>query len=366
MSWHQLLRLQTKLKYRNHYPTIMLNLLLPTFILTVFGLFNLLGIRQSYALNQLFFTGVGIGIFFIIKKIGKKYFYTNSAFFYWVFVGLLAITYLIGLEVKGSKRWIDFHFFSFQSSEFLKIFFILFLAQFFAKNIKKIHTLPVLLKSFLYFAVPAFIIFKQPDLGNAMVYVAIYAVFLLFSGISKKYILYILLFFIIAGPVGWHFLHAYQRERLLSFISPQVDQGGNAYNMIQAIITVGSGRFFGRGLGLGTQSKLYFLPENHTDFAYSSLVEQFGFVGGCFVILLYASLILMLVRKMLTYFYNRGEEAVFGFYFYLGIISFILAQFFVNIGMNLGILPIAGIALPLISYGGSSVVTWMIGLALLP
>ncbi len=344
----------------------MFQLLLPTFILLVFGLFNLLGIRQSYAINQLFFISVGIFTFFLIKKIGKRFFYTNVSFFYWLFVGLLTITYVIGLEVKGSRRWIDFHFFSFQSSEFLKIFFILFLAQFFAKNIKRLNTLPVLIKSFLFFVLPTFVIFKQPDLGNAMVYVAIYVVFLLFSGISKKYILYILLFFIIAGPISWHFLHAYQRERFLSFISPHVDQGGNAYNMIQAIITVGSGKFFGRGLGLGTQSKLYFLPENHTDFAYSSLVEQFGFVGGCFVILLYASIIFILIRKMLVFFYRRGEDAVFGFFCYLGFISFILAQFFVNIGMNLGLLPIAGIALPLISYGGSSLVTWMIGLALLP
>ncbi len=344
----------------------MLPYLLSSFFLFIIGLFNLLGIHPALFRSQLIFGIVGVVCFLLVKKIGTHFFRINSKAFYWSFIILLVITFLLGFEVKGSKRWIDFHFFSFQASEFFKVFFILFLADYFNKNRRNFKEVSFFIRSLIYFAIPTFIVFKQPDLGNAIVYSVIFFTMALFSGIPRATIAKAIapLFFLI--PLGWIFLKDYQKLRILSFLSPHLDKAGNSYNMIQAIVTVGSGKFTGRGLGRGTQSGLFFLPENHTDFAFSSLTEQFGFIGGEIVIILYLLFALILIKKIITYSYQKDDASRFQFLFCVGFLAYFLIQVFINIGMNMGILPITGITLPLISYGGSSLLTWMIGLALLP
>lgn len=344
----------------------MLTLLLPSLFLYVFGLFNLLGIHQSLMVNQLVFGIFAILGFIGIKLVGHRFFRTNSKFFYWSFIALLIVTYIIGLEVKGSRRWIDLYFFSFQGSEFFKVFFILFLADYISRNKRHYPNSILFLKCMAYFALPAFIIFKQPDLGNAIVYACIFFGIILVSHIKKKYVLYTIICTLLLLPLSWFFLKGYQKNRILSFVNPHVDSQGASYNMRQALIAVGSGKFQGRGLGLGTQSRLFFLPENHTDFAYSSLVEQFGFIGGFALLILYATMTFHLIRKIITFSYQSDTEGYFKFLFTIGFFSYFICQLFVNMGMNLGLFPIAGITLPLISYGGSSLVTWMLGLALLP
>lgn len=340
--------------------------LLPVIFLNLFSLFNLFGILPEPALTQLMYVAISFGAYMIIKKMGRPFFQTNARFFYWMFVVILIVTFIIGFEVKGSKRWIDLFFFNFQASEFFKIFFILFMAERFSHNDIRLVHFPFFLTTFLYFLVPTFIIFKQPDLGNAMVFLLIYFVMLFFSGVPRKYIMYVLLIILLCLPVGWLSLKQYQRARIVSFIQPQIDMQGTSYNMAQAVITIGSGNFFGHGLGLGTQSRLFFLPENRTDFAFASLVEQFGFFGGIVVIGLYMRIAYILIKKILHYYYKKDHENKFAFLYCLGLTSYILFQVYVNIGMNLGILPIAGITLPFISYGGSSLLALMIGLALLP
>lgn len=344
----------------------MLNIALPSFFLLLFGFFNLLGLNTSIAFTQLINITIGILVFIGIKRIGRKFFQVNSHLFYWLLVFILIATFILGIEVKGSKRWLDLYFFNFQASEFLKIFFILYFSEYLAEIIKKKGRFIDFLKFLSYSILPILIIFKQPDLGNSIVFVFIFLTLLLFSNFSKKYIIYI--FFIILSfiPFFWLIMKEYQRLRLISFFSPNLDSQGNAYNMIQSVITIGSGKLFGRGLGLGTQSRLFFLPENRTDFAFASLIEQFGFVGGFLVLLLFLLIAIFLIRKIITYFYEKDNESTASFYYVLGFFAFFIFQIFINIGMNLGILPVAGIALPLISYGGSSIVTWMIGLALLP
>lgn len=344
----------------------MLFSLILSFSLFLFGFFNLLGIRQENAYNQLIFFGVGLGGFFIARKIGYQFFRANAKLFYWFFIAVLIVTFIVGVEVKGSKRWIDFYFFRFQSSEILKIFFILFLADFLSKVEAHHNSFSTFLMSFLYASIPAAIIFKQPDFGNAVVYMFIYLCMVFFSKLDKKHVLSFMIILIFMIPFGWLVLKDYQRDRFISFLSPHIDQGGDAYNMIQAMITVGSGGFFGRGLGFGTQSKLAFLPENHTDFAYSSLVEQFGFLGGFFVIILYAVFTWYFINKLVRLFSAKTPESQFSFLYTLGLFSYFVFQTFVNIGMNVGLLPIAGITLPFISYGGSSIVAFLIGLAILP
>lgn len=316
-------------------------------------------------MNELIFFVVALLAFLIVKKLGRQFFKVNAYVIYWLFIFLLVFTYIIGFEAKGSKRWIDLYFFNFQPSEFFKVFFTFFLAHFLAKRNNYVNEFGIFIFSFIYFIIPFFIIFMQPDLGNALVYVVIYLSMVIFSYIPKKYLLYLFICFLILLPPGWLILKEYQRDRITSFIHPH-DTAGSSYNMIQAVITTGSGQFTGKGLGLGTQSRLYFLPENHTDFAYSSLVEQFGFIGGITVIILYFILITSMLRKAIDLRRRQDEEYKEQFLYTIGLMSYVLFQLTINIGMNIGLLPVAGIALPFISYGGSALIAIMAGLALLP
>lgn len=334
--------------------------------LSVFGLFNLFGLSQDLFIRQFIFLLLGFLIYFVIKSVGTHFFRINNKFFYWFFVVVLIITFIVGLEVKGSKRWLNFYFFNFQGSEFFKVFFILFLAEILTiKNLLS-NTFLNFIKVILYFLIPFIIIFKQPDLGNAMVYFFIFFVLLIFSSFSKKYLGYLIGLMIVLIPFGWFLMKDYQRLRILSFISPHLDVQGSAYNMIQSVISIGSGMFFGRGLGLGTQSRLFFLPENTTDFAFASLIEQFGFFGGFFILVFFTVIIIYLVKKTIYFYYQKSQEDQKKFLYCLGMLTYFVSQTIVNLGMNMGIMPVAGITLPFISYGGSSVMALLIGFALLP
>src|SRR3989344_2395856 len=233
-----------------------------------------------------------------------------------------------------------FNFFNFQGSEIFKGFFILQLANFLVRDYREVNPANIFLLSLFYFLFPAFIIFKQPDLGNASVYFFIYLTVILFSDLPKKYIFYFCLVLLIALPLGWNFMQAYQQDRILSFLNPHLDQQGTAYNMTQAIITVGSGKFSGRGLGLGTQSRFFFLPENHTDFAFSSLVEQFGFLGGMTVIILYLIIVFLLIRRLFKFYFSRDSDGRKKFLYIAGFLTYFIFQVLVNLGMNLGLFPV--------------------------
>ncbi|MBI5127717.1 rod shape-determining protein RodA [Candidatus Roizmanbacteria bacterium] len=343
-----------------------MNLIVPSIFLSVFGLFNLFGLNQSLFFRQLIYCLIGFGIYFLVKSFGRHFFQINSRFFYFLFLIILIVTFIVGVEVKGSRRWLDFYFLRFQASEFFKPFFILYMSEYLSSKDVFKNDLDLFLKSFVYFVVPFFIIFKQPDLANAATFLFIYLMIVFFSSIPKKYLTSFFGLGVLLMPLGWFFLKEYQKARVLSFFNPHLDKQGIAYNMIQALITIGSGRFFGRGLGLGTQSRLYFLPENTTDFAFASLVEQFGFFGGLFVIIFYALSIYYVARRTVKFFFDRSAEGRGKFLFCLGMLAYLTFQVFINIGMNLGLLPVAGVALPFISYGGSSILALLIGFALLP
>ncbi len=341
-------------------------IIISSMFLSIFGLFNLFGLNQDLFFRQLIYLILGFLGYYFLKSIGSHFFRINSKFFYWFFIGILLITFMVGLEVRGSKRWLNFYFFNFQSSEFFKVFFILFLAEILTiKNILA-NSFFNFIKIFLYFLLPFIIIFKQPDLGNAMVYFFIFITLIMFSSVPKKYLGYLIGLIIFFTPIGWFLMKDYQRLRILSFISPHLDTQGTAYNMIQAVITIGSGMFFGRGLGLSTQSRLFFLPENTTDFAFASLVEQFGFFGGFFVLIFFTLIFIHLTKKTIYFYYQKNEDDQKKFLYCLGILTYFVSQTIINLGMNMGIMPVTGIALPFISYGGSSVIAILLGLALLP
>ena len=341
-------------------------IIISSMLLSVFGLFNLFGLNHNLFFRQLIYLIIGFLGYYFLKSVGSHFFRINSKFFYWLFIGILLITFIVGLEVRGSKRWLNFYFFNFQGSEFFKVFFILFLAELLTiKNILA-NSFFNFIKIFLYFLIPFIIIFKQPDLGNAMVYFFIFIVLIMFSTVPKKYLTYLIGLIISLTPIGWFLMRDYQKARILSFINPNLDTQGTAYNMIQAVITIGSGMFFGRGLGLSTQSRLFFLPENTTDFAFASLVEQFGFFGGFFVLIFFTLIIIHLVQRTIYFYYQKTEDGQKKFLYCLGILTYFVSQTIINLGMNMGIMPVTGIALPFISYGGSSVIAILLGLALLP
>lgn len=341
-------------------------MIIASFFLSIFGLLNLFGLNQDLFLKQLINLVIGVIIYFFIRYRLKNFINTNYQFFYYLLFFLLLATFLIGLEVKGSKRWLDLYFFRFQTSEILKPFFILYLSYLFSeKNIFK-NNFFLFLKSFFVFIAPFLIIFKQPDLANALSYLTIYFLMLFFSNLSKKHLFRLFFFSSLFLPLVWFFLKDYQKDRLISFFNPHLEKLGDSYNMIQSIITIGSGRFFGKGLGFATQSRLFFLPENNTDFAFASLVEQFGFFGGVIIIIFYAVLIFLLIKKVFNFYWKSEDEDKRKFLYTLGFLVYLSFQFFINVGMNLGILPVAGVALPFISYGGSIIIAYFIGLALLP
>ena len=341
---------------------------LPILFIYLFGLINLFGIRPDLVSTSIMHFGIGLAFFFIIRSLqmNKHFFRSNAPFFYIFFILLLIVTFFFGMEIKGSKRWLDLFIFPLQTSEIFKIFFIVFLSTIFAKVYNPIENSRIFIKTLVLTMIPFFLIYKQPDLATSIIVFAIFFIMALHSSIPKKQIMVFLLFLICLLPMVWLAMHDYQKARILSFMDPEHDSSGTSYNMVQANIAVGSGNLFGKGLGLGKQSQLSFLPEYHTDFAFSSLVEQFGFIGGFIVILLYIIFFTFLFMQMFKHMNRKDYDEQYSFYYLLGFSVMMIIQTTVNIGMNLGIVPIAGITLPFVSYGGSSMITFMIAMALIP
>jgi len=341
--------------------------LIPPFLLYLFGVLNLFGVRPDLVLSFLSFGLFGLILYFLIKylQVHQHFFRTNAFFFYIILLVLLIATYMFGTEAKGSRRWLNLYFFQLQTSEIFKIFIIVLLAKLFSQATTILESRTLFLKVLIATIIPTLIIFKQPDLGTALIILIILGVMVLHSAIPRKQIIIAAGLVLLLLPLGWFGMQDYQKMRVISFINPQ-DISGAAYNMIQSKIAIGSGAFFGKGIGLGKQSQLMFLPEFHTDFAFASLVEQLGFIGGAVVITLYALFILFLFYKMSQDVFSSDEDRRYKFYYLLGFTTLIAGQMAINIGMNLGLLPVAGITLPFISYGGSSLITFIIGLAMIP
>lgn len=340
----------------------------PIILLFLFGLINLIGMRQDLAITSLIHFSLGVIVFFGIRYLQMQlhFFRNNALFFYAFFLVLLIITYFFGMEIKGSRRWIDLILFPLQTSEIFKVFFIVFLADFFAKIRTPGDRIHLFLKTLGFTLIPFVLILRQPDLGTSLIVFAIFLVMAFHSEIPKKQIFSFFLIVLMLLPLAWFGLHDYQKNRILSFVNPGHDASGTSYNMAQASIAIGAGQFLGKGLGMGKQSLLSFLPEFHTDFAFSSLIEQFGFVGGFIVILLYLWFFYVLFYHMGRHMGKKDYDDRYTFYYILGFSVMMISQTAINIGMNVGLLPVAGMTLPFISYGGSSLMTFMIAMALIP
>lgn len=312
--------------------------------------------RQLYA-SQLIFWMIGLVVFYIGSNLDHQFLKRIAVQFYVLSIILLFVLFLIGEPIRGSTRWFDMGMFRLQPSEIVKIATIIVLAAFYqnrtAGNIKNV------ILSLLIIFPAVFLIFRQPDLGNALCIMAIWLGITFVAGFKFKHIAVLGLGAALFILIGYEILSPYQKIRVESFLNPAGDPLGTGYNIIQSKITVGSGGIFGRGLGQGSQSQLNFLPEAESDFIFASLTEQLGFFGAGILIALFV----LLIRRIVNF--ANGQDRFIKLIL-AGTCSFLVFQFSVNIGMNMGLLPVTGITLPLVSYGGSSLIStlFLLGLAL--
>lgn len=325
-------------------------------LLVSIGILVIYSSSKELGFQQLIFTLIGAIFFFTVSQF-ELLSIKNLAkpLFFFILILLIAVL-ILGFETRGSLRWIPLGIFNVQPSEFAKPILILFLAKYWSERQTSWINIG---KSLLWTAPLILLIFKQPDLGSSLTLAAIWLGMLFAARISikKALVLGLIIAFII--PTSWLFLHDYQKGRILSFLSPGSDPLGRGYNVIQSTIAVGSGEIFGRGLGRGTQSRLQFLPEFRTDFIFASIAEEMGFVGSILILTLYLFLLIYSLRMA------ERVNNQFNMLTISGVVSMIMFQVFVNIGMNIGILPITGITLPLISYGGSSLIATLLSLGMI-
>jgi len=307
------------------------------------------GNENNIALDQLIFTGVGLTIGLFLTFLDYRIFKSLAWPLYGIGLLLLLIVLFFGSTTFGATRWIDLGFYRLQPSELFKFISLIVIAKYLS-DLTEINFKNLMFLVFII-ALPLLLILKQPDLGTASVIFIGLIALLIISPLKKIYLIAALGLAIVLSPLGWHFLKPYQKHRIEVFLNPSSDLQGEGYNVNQAKIAVGSGGLLGRGLGKGSQSQLNFLPVAHTDFIFAGTAEATGFVGSFLLILL---LVIMIYRAI-----NVAKEArdSFGTYLAAGIGAVFLFQTLVNVGMNMGIMPVTGIPLPFVSYGGSAMLT---------
>lgn len=277
-----------------------------------------------------------------------------------VFSGILLSLFVLGHVSHGAKSWINFGGFSFEPADMMKLILVLILAKYFSRRHVEIKNIKHLFISGLYALIPFALILFQPDFGSAIIIFLIWFGMVLVSGISKVHLLFVFLCGVIAFVVLWFFMFApYQKARIMTMINPVADIHGTGYNSLQSTIAVGSGKIFGKGLGFGTQSRLKFLPEPQTDFIFAAFSEEWGFVGSLLILILYGLVIWRILHTASVGLSNF--EMLFG----MGIAIYFMSHILINVGMNLGIMPVTGIPLPFMSYGGSHILTEFMGLGIL-
>lgn len=335
--------------------TVNWSILLSGLSLVSIGILVIYSSSKELAIQQLIYTALGIFLFLIISKLDLYILKKIISPVYFFTVLLLIIVLVLGIETRGALRWIPLGFFNIQPSEFAKAVLIFFLASFWNKNTTSWINI---FKSLVWVSPFIILVFKQPDLGSTLTIAAIWLGMLFASHISVKKIIILIVITSLLIPSSWLFLRDFQKMRIFSFLNPESDPLGKGYNVIQSTIAVGSGQLLGRGLGRGTQSRLQFLPEFRTDFIFASIAEEMGFLGSLIILIIYLYLLMSFLQAA-----NQTKDK-FNFLIILGVFTMLLFQVFVNIGMNVGVLPITGITLPLISYGGSSLLVTFICLGM--
>jgi len=350
-------------------------LLAATAALVGYGLWAISGITRHdvpdntgyFVVRQMVFVGVGFVLMTAAILVDPQWYRRSKTLLYAAMVGVIALVYVVGTVARGSRRWIDVSFFRFQPSEFAKLLFVLFIAAFLADRLKRIEQLSTPLLAIALAIPPVLLVFLQPDLGSGLVYLAALAACLFVAGVRWIHLAVLgaialvgvlaVLWFLPAA--GIDVLKPYQAARLTGFMNPDDDPRGSTYNVRQSVTAVGSGGFSGRGVDEATQTRLDYLPEHATDFAFASLAEQRGFLGASILLLLY---LLVVWRGLKIVMVARDAFSAIAA---AGIVFALLFQIFVNVGMTIGVAPVTGITLPFVSVGGSSVVANLVAIGVL-
>lgn len=334
-----------------------LTILLPSLILALIGIamiysatctkteFSMLFLKQTVMLS--------IGIIGLLMAASLNYqalLERYSTFLYWILVIILAVLLAAGDQISGSKRWLSLGPVGVQPSEFAKITTALVLARFLAKRTDRTKEWGTLGGALLIAGLPMILILREPDLGTTLVFIPMLFTMLYVVGVPVKRLLMIVGSGVLASPLVYFLLKDYQRQRLMVFLNPSADTLGAGYNVIQSKIAIGSGGFTGKGWLQGTQGQLRFVPEHHTDFIFSVLAEEWGFIGSCLLIVGFTILLMQCLRVA------RAARDMSGSLVAVGLTVIIFTQVVVNLGVATGIMPVTGMTLPLISYGGSSII----------
>jgi len=337
-------------------------------LLAVIGLLSIYSssLGQGDFLNfqkQLIFFGIAFFLMFLLTFFDLRALRENPyliLILYSFSLAALAGLFFFAPEIRGVKSWYKLGPVSLDPIEFSKIILIILLAKYFSGRHIEMYRVRHILLSGVYVLFPVILIFLQPDLGSVLVLLALWVGMLIISGIKLRHFLILVLCFLLILSLGWSFLlKDYQKERILSFVFPGIDPLGSSWSQNQAKIAIGSGGIFGQGIGKGSQTQYGFLPEPQTDFIFAATAEETGLIGVSVLLSLFSILIWRIIKIALI------ARENFSRFFAAGFSVLLISQIFIHIGMNLGIVPVIGIPLPLVSYGGSSLITLFIGLGIL-
>lgn len=322
---------------------------------------------QDIYKRQILWALIGALFFMLVSNVNYHRIWDWTYILYIATVFFLFLVFILGLARLGAQRWLRVAWFNFQPSEFAKLAVIIFLARYYSRKSSNDTRLCAqrygiasgIIIPFLFICIPMGLIVEQPDLGSGLMLFALFISMLLLSGVKFRYIFIFLFLTALPVPFLWHFLRDYQKERLLVFLNPNIDPLGAGYTIIQSKIAIGSGGLFGKGWLAGTQSQLRFLPESHTDFIFATFAEQWGFFGGVLLLLMYLAIICQ------GFNIAQRTSDQFGRLLAAGISLMLSIQICVNIFMNMGLAPVVGLPLPLMSYGGSSMIVTLISIGIL-
>ena len=336
-------------------------------VLCAIGLLTLYSINYgkpglAFFNKQLAFVGVGFLLMIAISFFDARIFKNYPSLLIGLYVLgliLLAAVLVFGRQISGAHSWFNIAEFGFQPVEFIKLIIILIMAKYFSLRHVEMYRVRNVIASLVYVALPAGLILLQPDLGSSIILGAIWAGIVILAGIRLRHLVLVIVGAAVLLSIAWFgALKPYQKDRILTFLSPQRDPFGTSYNLIQSKIAIGAGGFFGRGLGQGTQGRLDFLPEKHNDFIFSAFAEEWGFIGVVFLISVYGFLFFRLIKICLQ------SQNNFSRIFCAGVCVMIFSEVFINMGVTLGLLPITGISLPFVSYGGSGLISHFIAIGI--
>ncbi len=345
---------------KTHVKTLDWTLMFLVFTLSAIGILmvysateGIHGLSHVWQKQAVWLLGA-ILVTWLVSQIDYRLWLESAFYLYGLALFFLLMVLIFGDATKGAKRWLDFGIFSFQPSELAKFAVILALARYIGSKGLELYYASRFFFILAMIAIPLAFILEQPDLGSAILLVPVSLVMMYAGGVRLRWLLWMGILGLASAPLLWQVLHDYQRRRITIFLDPQSDPLGAGYNIIQSIIAVGSGGISGKGFLQGTQTQLSFIPEHHTDFIFSVIGEEWGFVGAMTVLILY---FLLFQRAFEISQKARDRE---GSLLALGIVTLYAIQTLINIGMSVGLLPVAGLTLPFISYGGSSLLySWI-------